>query len=211
VLDFEQLLKSPTSAYEEGLAFFKGQGMLNKTLQRVVADLTRAGIDHVVIGAVALNQHGYKRFTEDIDILVTKEGLNLFHDRFVGLGYRPAFAGAKKQFRTTDTNVKVEFVLAGDFPGDGKPKPVTFPHPEQYAQEIDGIRTMGLAKLIELKLASGMTASDRLKDLADVQEIIKLKNLEATFADQVDESVRAKYLELWQGVARAKQGEGEST
>jgi hypothetical protein len=44
---------------------------------------------------------------------------------------------------------------------------------------IDGIKTVILEKLIELKLASGMTAADRLKDLADVQELIKTKSLDA--------------------------------
>jgi hypothetical protein len=32
------------------------------------------------------------------------------------------------------------------------------------------VRFVAFEKLIELKLASGMTAPDRLKDLADVQE-----------------------------------------
>lgn len=36
----------------------------------------------------------------------------------------------------------------------------------------DGVQTITLEKLIELKLASGMSASDRLRDLADVQELI---------------------------------------
>jgi len=205
--DFEQLLASPTSVYEEGLAFFRGQGMLNKTLQRLAADLGRANIAYAIIGAVALNQHGYKRFTEDIDILVTREGLERFYQQFVGLGYRPAFEGARKQFRTADTNVKVEFVLAGEYPGDGKPKAVVFPDPAEHAEEIEGVRTVGLAKLIELKLASGMTAPDRLKDLADVQELIKLKGLGPDFAEQLDGSVRPKYLELCQGVLRAREQE----
>jgi hypothetical protein len=203
--DFEQVLSSPTSAYEEGLAFFRGHGMLNQTLLRVVADLERAGIDYAVIGAIALNQHGYKRFTEDIDVLLTREGLDTFRAQLVGLGYRPAFEGAKKHFRTADTNVRVEFVTAGEYPGDGKPKAVAFPDPAGCTEVIDGVRTLRLPKLIELKLACGMTASDRLKDLADVQEMIKLKNLGADFAQQLDESVRAKYLELQGAVARARE------
>ena len=40
--------------------------------------------------------------------------------------------------------------------------------------EIDGVKFVTLEKLIELKLASGITAPDRLKDLADVQELIKV-------------------------------------
>ena len=202
--DFEQIISSPTAAYEEGLAFFRGQGMLNRTLLRVVADLERNGIDYAVIGAVALNQHGYKRFTEDINILMTKEGLKKFQEQLVGLGYRPAFQGATKRFKTTAENVSVEVVTAGEYPGDGLPKPVVFPDPSQSFQEIDGVRTITLEKLIELKLASGMTAPDRLKDLADVQEMIKIKGLGPNFAESLDESVREKFHELQQAIVRAR-------
>jgi hypothetical protein len=61
-----------------------------------------------------------------------------------------------------------------------------------------------LPRLIELKLASGMTAPDRLRDLADVQELIKVKGLTEDFADGLDESVREKYRELHRGVELAK-------
>jgi hypothetical protein len=54
--------------------------------------------------------------------------------------------------------------------------------------------------LIELKLASGMTAPHRLKDLADVQELIRVTSLSRELADQLDPYVRAKYLELWEAV-----------
>jgi hypothetical protein len=57
-----------------------------------------------------------------------------------------------------------------------------------------------LEKLIELKLASGMTAPHRLKDLADVQEIIKIKSLGADFAEKLNPYVREKYLDLQKAV-----------
>jgi hypothetical protein len=54
-----------------------------------------------------------------------------------------------------------------------------------------------LPKLVELKLASGMTNPGRLKDLADVMELIKVLNLPAHFADQLDPFVRDKFKELY--------------
>jgi len=182
-----------------------GQGTLNETLRRVVKDLESRGIDYNVIGAVALNQYGYRRFTEDIDLLLTKEGLEKFKNELVGLGYRPAFEGATNKFRTTGENVSVVIITAGEFPGDGRPKPVVFPNPGEYQTEIDGIKTLTLEKLIELKLASGMTAPHRLKDLADVQELIKLKNLSAEFAEKLNPFVREKYLELQKAVADSEE------
>ena len=56
---------------------------------------------------------------------------------------------------------------------------------------------------MELKLASGMSAPHRLKDLADVQELIKVKALTPDFANKLDASVRDKYLELQDAVAQA--------
>ena len=203
-VDFQKIISSPVAAYDEGLRFFMGQGTLNETLKRVAEDLENRGIEYSVIGAIALNQYGYKRFTEDIDLLVSKEGLEKFQKELIGLGYRPAFEGATKKFRTTAENVTIEMITAGEFPGDGKPKSVVFPHPNENQVEIDGVKTLSLEKLIELKLASGMTAPHRLKDLADVQELIKIKNLTADFAEKLDSFVREKFLELQKSVEDAE-------
>lgn len=115
-VDFQTLLASPTLAYSEGLKFFRGEGMINYALKRIAADLDRNQIDYAVIGAVALNQHGYRRFTEDIDLLLSKQGLLDFREKLVGLGYRPAFEGAKKKFRTTEENIPLEIITSGEFP-----------------------------------------------------------------------------------------------
>lgn len=178
--------------------------MINDALKHIADDLDRNGIDYAVIGAVALNNHGYRRFTEDIDLLMTKGGLEKFTTTLVGLGYRPAFTGATRKFRTTGENIPVEIITSGEFPGDGLPKPVQFPNPTESVVVIDGVKTISLDKLIELKLTSGMTAGDRLKDLADVQELIKLKGLDEGFAEKMNEFVRPKYLELYKAVASAK-------
>src|SRR5205807_4688330 len=108
----------------------------------------------------------------------------------------PAFQGERKLLRATRDGVPVEVIVAGEYPGDGKPKPVSFPVPADASIEIDGVRVVTLEKLIELKLASGMTALDRLKDLADVQELIKVRGLTSEFADSLNPYVRGKFLEL---------------
>lgn len=202
---------SPTAAYDEGLRFFAGEGMVNNALRRIAKNLDDRKIDYTVIGAVALNQHGYQRFTQDIDILLTKDGLARFREELVGRGYRPAFEGATRMFRTTDEGVTVEFVTTGEFPGDGRPKPIQFPEPKDVTVEIDGIKTIALEKLVELKLASGISSPDRLKDLADVQELIKVKGLSEDFSQRLNESVRHKFLELQKGVQAAKTSYAEQT
>jgi len=193
---------SVIDVYEEARRYFMGEGTLNKTLARLSSDLEERGIDYMVIGAVALLAHGYPRFTEDIDLVMTTEGLQKFHEELIGLGYTPAFPGARKRLRSTTDNVSIEVMTTGEYPGDGKPKPVSMPEPAEASTEIDGIRFVTLEKLIELKLASGISAPDRLKDLADVQELIKIRKLGADFALKIDPYVRAKYLELEEAVRR---------
>ena len=201
--DFQEVISTTAGAFDEGLRFFAGKGMVNNALTEIVKKLNEHGIDYAVIGAVALNQYGYRRFTEDIDLLLTTEGLEKFRQQLVGLGYRPAFEGASKQFRSTSENIRVEIITSGEYPGDGLPKAVRFPDPAKASTEIDGIKTITIEKLVELKLASGMTAPHRLRDLADVQELIKASKLEADFAGRLDPSVREKFLELHRAASQA--------
>jgi hypothetical protein len=191
--------------YEEARRYFMGEGTINKTLERLSKDLDERGIDYMVIGAVALLAHGYPRFTEDIDLVMTADGLNKFHDELIGLGYTPAFPGARKRLRSTRDGVSIEVMTTGEYPGDGRPKPVSMPDPAEASTAIDGVRFVTLEKLIELKLASGISAADRLKDLADVQELIKIRKLDADFAVRLDPYVRAKYLELEEAVRKSGQ------
>ena len=86
--------------------------------------------------------------------------------------------------------------MSGGYPGDGKPKPVSFPDPAQVTVERDGIRCLNLETLIQLKLASG-TVPGRRKDWADVQELIRLMKLPEDFALRLDESVRESFRTLW--------------
>jgi hypothetical protein len=199
--------RSVSEMYQEGIRYFMGEGRLNSTLKQLAADLEVHNIDYVVIGAVALLAHGYPRFTEDIDLVLTAEGLDKLHQELVGLGYAPAFQGSRKRLRARASGVSVEVMVTGEYPGDGKPKPVSMPNPQTEFVEIDGVHFVSLEKLIELKLASGMTAGDRLKDLADVQELIKTRRLPSEFVSLLDPYVRAKFLELYQAVEQARETE----
>ena len=205
------ILDSPSIAevYAEGQRFFMGKGKLNDALSRLARDLKEHEIDYMVIGALALLAYGYPRFTEDIDVILTPAGLERFHSELIGRGYLPAFAGARKRLKSTADGTPVELIAAGEYPGDGKPKPVSFPDPTDQPVEIDGIRFPTLAKLIELKLASGMTAPDRLKDLADVQELIKIRGLSGGYAEQLNSYVKEKFLELVEAVESGRRNHNE--
>jgi hypothetical protein len=106
--------------------------------------------------------------------------------------------------KSTGDGTPIEVIAAGEYPGDGKPKPVSFPKPSEAFVEIDGVKFPTLEKLIELKLASGMTAPHRLKDLADVQELIKIRGLSGEFAEKLDPYVRGRFLDLLKAVERGR-------
>jgi hypothetical protein len=184
-------------AMSEGSKFFQGGSDIQHTLKKITRKLHELAIDYVVVGGMAMFHHGYRRFTDDVDILVTREGLKNIHRELDGLGYLPPFQGSKN-LRDAEYGVKIEFLVTGEYPGDGKPKPVAFPDPASVADEIDGIRYINLEALIELKLASGMTNSERMKDLADVIELIKALDLSSTFGATLNPFVQAKYKQLWE-------------
>lgn len=186
----------------EAERFLMGESEVQKTLQRIAGKLDELQIPYVVVGGMALVAHGYNRTTVDVDVLVNADGLRRAHEALDGLGYLPPFTGSK-HLRDTVTNVRVEFLVSGGFPGDGKPKPVAFPDPSAADPiDIDGIRFIGLPRLIELKLASGMTGGvGRLKDLADVVELARAAKLTEAFAANLDPYVREKFTEIVRAIA----------
>jgi hypothetical protein len=196
----------------EASAYFEGGGRLHSTLQRLAMRLDQESIPYALLGGLALAEHGYPRLTEDVDLLMTAPSLERFRQRLLGRGYWPAFEGEQKTFRDTLTGVRIEIVTTAGYPGDGLPKAVAFPDPAApgVAVEMEGIRVVTLETLVELKLASGMSASHRLRDLADVQDLIARLDLSLSFADSLDPSVQTAYRDLW-NQARARRPREESS
>lgn len=197
MLTYEQQLDRDFRwALMEGSMHFEKDSAVHKTLSRITRRLDELGVPYAVVGGMALFYHGFRRFTEDVDILVTREGLKVIHERLEGLGYLPPFGGSKN-LRDTDTGVRIEFLVSGDYPGDGLPKPVAFPDPTGAGVEVDNMRFLQLPRLLDLKLASGMTNPRRAKDLVDVQQLIEALDLPEDFALQLNPFVQEKYKELW--------------
>ena len=183
-------------AMNESDAFFRDAGKVHETLREITRRLTELGIPHAVVGGMALYRHGFRRSTEDVDLLVTPASLKRIHAELEGRGYLPPFARSKN-LRDTQTGVKIEFLKTGEFPGDGKPKPIAFPDPVDVVEVRDGIPVVRLTTLVELKIASGISSPDRRKDLADVQELIKVLSLPADFVNQLHSFVRDSFNQLW--------------
>jgi hypothetical protein len=206
-LDYDEVARRGGDAAMRQLGrFFMGDDPVHITLRKITSKLHELNVPYAIAGAMALNAHGFQRATLDVDMLVTSEGLKKIHEALEGLGYVRPFAGSKN-LKDTQTTVRIEFLIAGQFPGDGKPKPVAFPDPADVAVEMDGVKYVGLPTLLELKIASGMTNAGRLKDLGDAQELIKTLDLSRDFNERLNPFVRAKYLELWDGVTSSREME----
>ena len=186
------------AALESAEGFFMKTGKVHRAMLALTQRLDEQRIPYAIAGAMALGAHGYERVTTDVDILLTREGLAQFKQVNLGRGYVEKFPGSKGM-RDTEHDVPIDVLVAGEYPGDGLPKPVAFPDPSSIAVEGGRFRILPLATLLELKLASGMTAAHRLKDLADVLEIIRASGLTPDFAMRLNPYVRDKYLELWKG------------
>ena len=165
-----------------------GESDVQRALEKVARLLDESRIPYALIGGIALNEYGYSHMTADIDLLLNKKGFEAFTAIYPEL---------------TENGVPIDVVLAGEYPGDGLPKPVAFPDPADAALRGERIALLPLPRMIELKVASGMTAPHRLKDLADVIEIVRILKLPSGIAEELDPYVREKFQELW----RAAQAE----
>jgi hypothetical protein len=202
MLTYEQLLNRDLDwALREGSMHFEGASAVHKTLRRIAERLEQLGVDYAIAGGMALFFHGYRRFTEDVDVLVTPAGLEAIHANLEGLGYVQPFAGSTN-LRDAETGVKIDFLVSGQYPGDGRPGPVAFPDPDAAFVEIEGVRVLGVEPIVQLKLASGKE-SHRAGDLNDVQRLIQVLNLPREFADRLDPSLQDAYLAKWNDARKA--------
>jgi len=174
-----------------------GQAEAQLALYRLAAILEADGLPYAIIGAFALNEYGHRRVTVDVDLVMREEHLGEFKRRHLGDGYQERIPGTGKLLDTIH-GVNIDVFSTGRFPGDDKPKPIAFPDPATTALRGQRFALLPMPLFIELKLASGMVAAHRAKDLVDVQELIKSAGLAVNVADELHPWVRAKFLELWQ-------------
>jgi hypothetical protein len=131
------------------------EGLVWRSLRQIAARLEALGIPYAVVGGIALQHHGLQRSTQDIDLLIgSAADLERAHAELVGRGYVKN-GQTSRHLRDEITRVRIEFLISGEDPGDGRPKPVRFPRPGDVAERsAEGIAFVNLETLIELKLAT---------------------------------------------------------
>jgi hypothetical protein len=99
------------SGLAEADRFFNGEADMQRATWKVAQILEENGIPYAITDGMALNAYGFLRVTNDVDLLLTREGLESFQ------ALHPAL---------TEHGVPIDVVLTGEYPGDGKPSPWSF-------------------------------------------------------------------------------------
>lgn len=188
-----------TWALEQGGRHFRERSEVHFALHRVCQRLSELAVPFCIVGDLAMFKHGYRRFTEVVELLVTRTDLVWLHEQLVGSGYVEPFPHCKHLLDAA-SGVDIRFSVTGEYPGDKRPKPIRIPHPSHVSEVLNGVPVITLPRLIELKLAAGGSSPGRLSEIADVQELLKHIRLPRELAAQLHADLQAAYLELWESV-----------
>lgn len=164
---------------------------LIESARDAVEVLSDHDIPHLIAGGLAVQEHGYPRMTIDVDIIVpdvldTAEWLT-------AIVTGPFFRVQQFQNRVEDrrNGVMIDLLPAGSVLKRGCRVP--FPQPTKVTEKL---QIVSLEDLISLKLDSWVNnPTRRLKDKADVIELIKARKLPRDLA--VHPAMRTLYIETW--------------
>lgn len=168
---------------------------LVKVARALAETLAHWNIPHLIVGGLAVQEHGYPRFTVDVDIVVPDvlEAVEFLTADLSGPFRR--VPGVADRIVDTRFGVKVDVLPAGAVLRAGCQVP--FPVPQEVSETP---RLVSLPDLVSLKLDSyRVNPLNRAKDFADVVELIKWKKLPRDLP--VAAPVRELYLQTWNGLA----------
>jgi len=127
----ERCVKTFIQFHEEAEFLREASGSTNirQTLLKVLKVFKLFNIPHYVCGGFAVQEHGYPRFTVDVDIIVPDVEFAIEKLSLNGFKVNPG-----SRMTVTDRETKVEVDL---FPGGKKvdPGPLTFPMPTQVSEK----------------------------------------------------------------------------
>lgn len=160
--------------------------------------LAEHDIPHLIVGGVAVQEHGYPRVTIDVDIVVPDvlEAVEFLSASLTGPFFRVPEVADRVEDRRTHTFV--DLLPAGGIVKSGCKVP--FPQP---TRAVGDLQIATLEELISLKLDSWANSPlKRLRDKTDVVELILRRKLPRDLA--VNPVVRALYEETWDAIRAEK-------
>jgi hypothetical protein len=169
-----------------------------QSARAVAALLAEHDIPHLIVGGIAVQEHGYPRVTIDVDIVVPDvlEAVEFLTASLTGPFYRVPDVADRVEDRRTHTFI--DLLPAGRVVKSGCKVP--FPQPTKAAGVLQ-IAT--LEELVSLKLDSWTNSPlKRLRDKTDVVELILRRKLPRILG--VNSFVRALYEETWDAIQAEK-------
>jgi hypothetical protein len=171
-----------------------GNAPLWEAAERVHQVLTQNGIDHAIVGGVAVCLHGYQRNTVDLDLLIRSEDAAAFRAALEADGFK--WRAKEKEFHSL-SGVPVQCVITGENEGSGQETKFPDPTDAKAVTTVEGLPVLSLARLIQAKIACGLGNMRRThKDFADVVELIAIHGLDGAFARFLHKLVREEFREL---------------
>jgi hypothetical protein len=154
-----------------------------KSFEAIVEALNVADVRYLVAGGLAVNAHGYLRFTKDVDLVVALEPGNLGRAMHAldSIGYRPALPVSAKDF--ADPEIRQRWIgekglTVFQMWSDAHPEtPIDIfaDEPFPFDEEYDRAQVKPLYDRFEVRFVSIPTlirmkeSSDRPQDRVDIQ------------------------------------------
>jgi hypothetical protein len=164
-----------------------GSTNIEKTLLKALKVLKLFNIPHYVCGGFAVQEHGYPRFTIDVDIIVPD--VEFAREKLCMNGFKENH-GSKMTITDRETKVEIDLL-----PGGRKvdPGPLNLPMPTDVSDQPQVLTLQGL---ISSKLSTYIGRGiDRAQDYADVVKLTQANRLSRDF--DVDPKVRDLYQTIW--------------
>ena len=197
VVPFEVRMRAdPEAGMVEADRYFQERGEVHATLHQITGHLDRAGVAYGVAGSLAVFFHGLRRLTDRVELLINKVGREWILSQLDQLGCIHEWPWSN-EFRDRRNGVLIRLIVNEDFPKYDLARPFEKPPPEDVFETHESIRYVNLRTLIELKLTYGIGRRDCLNDLAEVQELIKIRWLPRDFANSLHANLRSAFLNLW--------------
>jgi hypothetical protein len=179
-------LLNPARLRDEALSLMDGRGAILDTAREISSVLRGSGVSAAVIGGVAVVLHGHWRSTRDIDLLAVSP-----LDSVAAVLQAHGFQLDPDRREFVREGIPVHLVTP-DQAGNAVPRTV----------EIEGVVTVALPDLIEMKLRSGTANLLRAQDLADVIGLIRRHRLTGEFARKLDRPLRPTFRKLARAIER---------
>lgn len=162
---------------------------LEVTANKVASILYRGNIPHYIVGGYAIQNYGYARTTNDIDIIVPNR-LDAI-DYLTIRGFKE-IRGNKMKIVDVANKVEVDILEGGEKLSKNSKIPLPIPTKLTATPNV-----LDIVNLINIKLDSYSSSTDRLQDGADIGKLISIHNLPRNLSKKLNNTVKEIYSKLW--------------